>query len=377
MTKDTKARAVRRNTVVAVCGVLVACAAIVCGAAARTTLDIYFIDVEGGQSTLVVTPAGQSLLIDTGFPSDGTFASIPGDPKQARDANRIVAAAKEAGVAQIDYLLITHFHADHDGAVPELAQLIPIRTFVDHESPSADAESRVAGTDAAFEAYRRVRAAGKHLVPKPGDTIPLRGIGAVVVSAAGETLRKPLIGAGRANPACGAAAPAAQEPTENPRSTGVRLRFGRFSFLDVGDLSGAPLFSLVCPKSLVGPIDVYLVAHHGGSDTADPATFSAISPRVAIVNNGAAKGGANETLAALHQVRGLEDAWQLHRAAAAGAQNFADDRIANLDESAAHWIKVSAKEDGSFTVTNGRTGVVKRYGPRSGASRPSEPAVAK
>ena len=106
-------------------------------AAQQNTLDIYFIDVEGGQSTLVVTPAGESLLIDTGFPSDGTFASVPGDPRKARDANRILAAARAAGVKQIDYLLITHFHADHDGAVPELAQLIPIRTFVDHEQPAA------------------------------------------------------------------------------------------------------------------------------------------------------------------------------------------------------------------------------------------------
>jgi glyoxylase-like metal-dependent hydrolase (beta-lactamase superfamily II) len=120
------------------------------GAAQQNTLDIYFIDVEGGQATLVVTPAGETLLIDTGFPSDGTFASVPGDPHKARDANRILAAARAAGVKRIDYLLITHFHADHDGAVPELAQLIPIRTFVDHGSPGPDAEARVPGTQAAF-----------------------------------------------------------------------------------------------------------------------------------------------------------------------------------------------------------------------------------
>jgi competence protein ComEC len=344
-------------------------------AAQRRTLDIYFIDVEGGQSTLVVTPGGQTLLIDTGFPGDGTFASLPGDPHQARDANRILAAARAAGVKRIDYLLITHFHADHDGAVPELAQLIPIRTFVDHEPPGPEAE-RVAGTQAAFERYARVRAKGKHLLLKPGGVIPLPGVETIVVSAGGETIQKPLAGAGGANPACGSAAPAAQEPTENPRSTGVRLRFGRFTFLDVGDLSGAPLFALACPNNLIGPTDAYLVAHHGGPDAAVPATFAAFAPRVAILNNGKVKGGSPEVLVALHEVSGLEDAWQLHRSLPPGPRYFTDDHIANLDESTAHWLKLSAKADGSFTITNGRTGAAKAYGPR-GATRPTASAVPK
>jgi competence protein ComEC len=353
-----------------IAGVLVAVASHA-AAAQRSTLDIYFIDVEGGQATLVVTPAGETLLIDTGFPSDGTFASVPGDPQKARDANRILAAARAAGVKRIDYLLVTHFHADHDGGVPELAQLIPIRTFVDHDVPGPEAEERVAGTTAAFEAYARVRAKGRHLAPTPGDTIPLKGVDTVVVSAAGRTLHKPLAGAGGANPACGRSAPDAQEPTENPRSTGVRMRFGRFTFLDVGDLSGAPLFALVCPANLIGPTDLYLVAHHGGADAGDAASFAAIAPRVAILNNGAKKGGAPEVLAALHEARGLEDAWQLHRSLPPGPRFFNDDHIANLDESTAHWLKVSAKADGSFVVTNGRTGAAKAYGVRSGVSRPT------
>ena len=368
MTKDTQARAVRRTTIVALCGAIVACAAIVGSAAARRTLDIYFIDVEGGQSTLVVTPSGESLLIDTGFPGDGTFTSLPGDPAQARDANRILAVARAAGVKRIDNLLITHFHADHDGGVPELAQLIPIRTFIDHGSPDPGAEERVAGTTAAFDRYAKVRATGKHLMPKPGDRIPLAGVEAIVVSSAGATLQKPLEGAGGANLACGAVLPA-QEPTENPRSTGVRLRYGGFTFLDVGDLSGDPLFALMCPKRMIGPIDVYLVAHHGGVDSADPADFIGIAPRVAIVNNGASKGGSPEMLAALHQARGLEDAWQLHRSTPAGPRFVRDDHTANLDDSTSHWIKVSASADGSFVVTNGRTGEAKSYGARSGTSR--------
>jgi hypothetical protein len=194
-----------------------------------TTLDIYFIDVEGGQSTLMVTPQRQSFLVDTGWAGSGA----PGS--------------------------------------------------------------------------------------KPGDTI------------------------------------------ENPRSTGVVVTFGKFRFLDVGDLTGQPLFDLVCPKSLIGPVGAYLVAHHGNADASDPTTFAAFKPRVAIMNNGTKKGGAQATYESLHHVRGLEDVWQLHRSEAAGDKNFPAERIANLDESTAHWIKLSAAEDGSFRVLNGRTGEWKTY----------------
>jgi beta-lactamase superfamily II metal-dependent hydrolase len=331
--------------------------------AARTTLDIYFIDVEGGQSTLVATPAGEALLIDTGFPGAGGFDALPGDPAKARDAQRILAAARDAGVTQIDYLLTTHFHADHDGGVVELAQLLPIRTFVDHGRVLPEAES-VAGTLRAFDAYAAVRAKGRHLEPAPGDRVPLKGIEAVVVSAAAATLKAPLSGAGGRTASCAATPPAAQEPNENPRSTGVRLQFGRFRFLDVGDLTGPPLYALACPDNMVGPVDVYLVAHHGGVDAADPALFAAFRPRVSIVNNGAVKGGAPELLKALRSSPNAGDAYQLHRSQNTGAENAVDDRVANLDATTAHWIKVSAKADGSFTVTNGRTGAATAYPPR-------------
>ena len=326
------------------------------GSAAQT-LDIYFIDVEGGQSTLIVTPAAESFLIDTGYGgSDG------------RDSTRILAAARDAGVKQIDYLLMTHFHPDHDGGVVELSRQMPIKTFFDHgdlvRSPEALAESRWPATQAAYNAYLAARAKGKHVEPKPGDRLPLKGVEAIWVSSAAATISTPVGGAGQTNPACGPSAPPAQEQLENPRSTGFQLRFGRFRFVDLGDLSGAPLFALVCPKSLLGPIDLYLVPHHGGPDVSYPATFVAVKARVAIVNNGATKGGSPEGFAALHGVPGLEDVWQLHRSQNPGAQNFADERIANLDESTGHWIKASASEDGSFTVTNGRTGATKNYQPR-------------
>lgn len=328
--------------------------------ASAKTLDIYFIDVEGGQATLIVTPAGESLLVDTGFPSDGTFDSVAGDPGKARDAHRIAAAAAAAGIKRIDFLLITHFHADHDGGAVELAKLLPIRAFIDHGAPTPAVES-VAGSLRAFEAYAKVRATGRHLEPAAGARLPLEGVEAIVVSAKGSTIAKPLAGAGRTTNACQPTPPEAQEVAENPRSTGFHLRFGRFRFLDLGDLTGDPLHALACPVSRVGPVDVYLVAHHGGPDAGDPATFEAFAPRVAVFNNGARKGGAPETLAAASAVSGM-DVWQLHRRDDAGAANTADERIANLDDSAAHWIKVSASEDGSFTLTNGRTGQTKAYG---------------
>jgi hypothetical protein len=263
-------------------------------------------------------------------------------------------------VSRIDYLLVTHFHGDHVGGVPELAQLIPIGTFIDHGGVNDDAES-VAGTLAMHRAYTAVRARGRHLEPKPGDRLPLTGVEATVVSSATATLTAPLAGAvSGPNAACTTSGTPAQEVTENPRSTGILLQFGRFRFLDVGDLSGAPLFSLACPSARLGPVDVYLVAHHGGADAADRAMFEMIRPRVAILNNGAVKGGAADTLKTLHALPST-DTWQLHRSEVRGAENFADDRIANLSETTANWIVVNASEDGSFVVTNRRTGATTRY----------------
>jgi hypothetical protein len=141
----------------------------------------------------------------------------------------------------------------------------------------------------------------------------------------------------------------------------VLLSYGAFRFLDVGDLTGRPLFALACPRDLIGPVDVYLVAHHGGADAADPGTFAAFQPRVAIVNNGEQKGGAKDLLAMLQALSAI-DSWQLHRSAA--GENIADARIANLDEKTSYWIRISAREDGSFTVTNARTGETRSYARR-------------
>ncbi len=323
-------------------------------APARKTLDIYFLDVEGGHSTLVVTPSGQSLLIDTGF------AGFDG-----RDAGRIVEAARTAGIAQIDYLLLTHFHWDHDGGVVELARQMPIRTFIDNgdlnRSPAAMAVEKWPITLERYDAYLPVRATGWHRVPTPGERLKLEGADVTFVSASAATVTRPLPGGGKRNSECEATAPPADDPFENTRSIGVLLRFGRFRFLNLGDLTGAPLFALVCPRSLIGRVDLFLVPHHGWRDGSYPAMFAGLKPRVAIVNNSAVKGGSPETFAALRRAPGHKGAWQLHRSTHEGVINLAESQVANLDETTAHWIKVSARESGAFTVTNRRTGVTSVY----------------
>jgi competence protein ComEC len=348
-----------KSSLSALCAIALLALAPAHGQTAKT-LDIYFIDVEGGQSTLLVTPERQSFLVDTGWAGSGMPGAKPGDPSQSRDARRIVAAARDAGIKQIDYLLITHFHTDHDGGVVELAQLMPIRHFMDHGTLPDEAQ-RDAATKDAFASYLAIRNKAQHVEPRPGDRLPLRGIDAIIVTSAASTIAQPLPGAGEVNAACGHSALPPGDSIENPRSTGVVVTFGKFRFLDVGDLTGQPLFDLACPKNLIGPVDAYLVAHHGGADASDPATFAAFKPRVAIMNNGPKKGGAQATYESLHHVPGLEDVWQLHRSEAAGDSNFRAERIANLDESTAHWIKLSATEDGAFRILNGRTGELKNY----------------
>jgi competence protein ComEC len=330
-----------------IAGALVIASVALLGAA--DTLDIYFIDVEGGQATLFVTPARESLLVDTGYAGNN-----------GRDAARIMAAVRDAGLDDIDYLLITHFHPDHDGGVGELLRQIPIRTFIDHGDFGAEG-LKVAppAAIAAYQAYVPLRAKGKHLEPKPGDRLPLAGVDIVFVSSAGETIGAPVLGSAAPTPACPPSPPDAAN-FENTRSTGFHLRFGSFHFIDLGDLSGKPLYSLLCPSNKLGRIDAYLVPHHGGNDVSHPAYVAALGPRVAILNNGATKGGGDKTFETL-RASGLEDVWQLHRSQNAGVVNFDNERIANLDETTGHWIKLSANADGSFRVTNQRTGATKNY----------------
>lgn len=333
--------------------VLLAAASAVLLPAAKKNLEIYFIDVEGGQATLFVTPSGDSMLIDTGWSGHNS-----------RDANRIAAAAKHAGVKAIDYLLVTHFHEDHVGGVPQLAARLPIRNFIDHgESVEHDPRAKEL-----YAAYSEYRGKGAHILAKPGITIPVKGLDVKVLTADGDEIESPLPGAGQPNPLCAADPLKAPDATENARSIGTLITFGNFRALDMGDLTWNKEHQLVCPNNKIGTVDLYIVSHHGSDLSGSPAFAQGIHARVAIMDNGARKGGSPSVWQTIHNSPGLDDIWQLHYAIAGGKDNNAADTfIANTDEAGdqANWIEVTVHPDGSFVVANTRNKFSKTYGPRS------------
>jgi competence protein ComEC len=320
--------------------------------AATDALQVYFIDVDGGQSTLFVTPAGKSLLIDTGWAG-----------KNGLDAQRIAAAAKNAGVSKIDYVLLTHYHADHTGGVPELAQTIPIGTFIDH-GPSRETTG---ATEGYYEAYQKVLAGGHygHIVAKPGEVLPIAGMKVLVISADGQLIEHALPGAGEPNAFCKTSETRPADQTENARSLGVLITFGKLKILDLGDLTWDKEMQLMCPVNKLGKVDVLVVSHHGLFQSSSPALVDAIAPRVAIMNNGATKGGSTPTFETLSKTPGLETLWQLHFANDAGPHNTAAEYIANpTGPDAGNYLKLTASPSGSFAIFNPRTNATKDYAAR-------------
>ncbi len=339
------------------------------------TLDIYVIDVEGGNSTLFVAPSGESLLIDTG--NAGAAA--------ARDAGRIIEALQDAGVTQIDHLITTHWHGDHFGGLAELAAKVPIREFLDHGpnvQPGELADNFLKNT------YPPLYAKAKHAVAKPGDKIGVAGLDVRVVTSAGQTIKTPLPGAGAANPFCANFKPG-ENNAEDPQSVGTYVSFGKFRTIHLGDLTRNKEFELMCPTNRIGTVDLLLGLHHGQASSNSEVLVHAVHPRVAIMNDGTRKGGEPEVMKTVHSSPGLEDLWQLHFSLLSGQEYTVPGMfIANtLDEpqpampvaampapapgpgappppvhnGKAYWIKVSAQADGSFTVTNARNGFQKTY----------------
>ena len=340
------------------------------------TLDIYVIDVEGGNATLFVTPAHDSLLIDTG--NAGPVASV-------RDAGRILEAMKAAGVEQIDHLIITHWHGDHFGGLAELASKTTIKEFIDHGpnvQPGELADNFLKST------YPGLYAKAKHTVAKPGDKIVMSGLDVRVVASAGETIKTPLTGAGKANPYCANYKPG-DNNAEDPQSVGIHVAFGKFRTVHLGDLTKNKEYELMCPTNRIGTVDVLLGLHHGQSSSNSEVAVYALHPRVAIMNDGTRKGGEPDVMKTVHSSPGLEDLWQMHFSLLSGQEYSVPGMfIANtIDEpqaampiapmaapqpgpnappdpvhnGTAYWIKVSAKQDGSFTVTNSRNGFTKSY----------------
>jgi competence protein ComEC len=314
-------------------------------------LVIYTIDVEGGQATLLVSPTKASMLVDTGWGGNN-----------GRDAERIKAAMKDAGITKIDHVLITHHHTDHVGGVPNLVARVQVGEFLDHGPNREDADI----TRSDYAAYIKAIGTTPRRIVHPGDTIDISGLSTIVLTADGEHIAAVPGVKPEPNPYC------ANEPhwdldtTENPRSAGVLVRFGKFRFLDLGDLTKAKEIPLVCPNNLIGHVDLYLVNHHGFNLSNSKAFVDAIHPRVAIMDNGAHKAGSPEAWQTVHESPGLEDLYMVHTAEDSdAAHNSPDPLIANLKGGAdGAYFKVVASADGSFSVTNSRTGQTKEYAAR-------------
>jgi beta-lactamase superfamily II metal-dependent hydrolase len=338
------------------------------------TLNIYYIDTEGGQSTLLVGPTGESLLVDTGNAGD-------------RDLGRIVETLKAAGVKQIDHMWTTHYHGDHVGALLALSRQFPIMHFYDHGKPHAN--DRI--VSAAFLTSYEELSQGKRTIVKPGDKVRMNGLDITTVASANQFIRSNLAGGGSRNATC-AGVPKKDESaypdTDNGDSAGFVLTYGRFRTVDLGDLTWNGELDLMCPTNRIGTVDLYLTSHHGLEKSGAPALVHALQPRVAVMNNGTRKGGTPDAFRVLHESPGLEDLWQLHWSYNVGLDNAPALFVANVDDNAAvasvltgqqsgqrgaagaaahspaYLIKVAAGKDGTFTVTNTRNGFSKAYKPR-------------
>jgi competence protein ComEC len=342
--------------------------------ATSDTLTVYVVDVEGGNATLLVSPSGQSLLIDTGNPG-------------ARDADRILGAAKDAGLTQIDNLITTHYHGDHIGGVVDLTARIPIRRFIDH-GPSVESSP---ATNRMLEQYAALYGKAAHTVARAGDVIPIAGLDVRVAASAGRTIKIALAGGGGSNARCGSFAPKDPDTSENAQSLGSVITLGRFRMVHLGDLTWNKEFELMCPTNPIGTVDLLMVSHHGLNQSNSEVLVHGLQPRVAIMNNGIRKGGTPDTMRIIYSSPNLEDLWQLHFSQLGGqeyaapglfiANELADPTVAvaqleaptpgtpsppaPVHDGAAFWIKVSAQRTGTFTVTNSRNGFSKTYPART------------
>ena len=282
---------------------LLALACLVAPAFAQTRtakpLEIYVVDVEGGNATLFVTPSGETVLIDTG---NGGAAAV-------RDAGRIMDAVKDAGVTQIDHLIITHWHGDHFGGLVELAKQIPIKQFIDH---GANVQPTEAVDNFLKNDYAGLIAKSTHMVAKPGDKLVVNGPRLACRGAAGQVLKTNLPNAGRPNPYCAASKPQDADPTENAQSVSSYITFGKFRVVHMGDLTYNKELDLMCPTNRMGAADLFIVSHHGQAISNSPALVHALAPRAAIINNGTRKGGQPDAMRVLFSSPGLEDLWQMH-----------------------------------------------------------------
>jgi competence protein ComEC len=329
-------------------------------------LLIEAIDVEGGAATLYITPEHQSLLIDTGWPGDIGAR----DPDSAQ---RIIAAARRHGLSRLDYVLITHYHVDHVGGLPELLSQFPVGTVLDHgpnrEVPPADLKPAFAAMQPAtlYPKYLEAIHGHEHRTLKPGDTLEIGSLHLLAVTSDGATLERSLPGSGNTIAECASMKPMVQDGgAENARSLGVLLTFGRTRIAALGDLTWNVEKDLVCPRDKVGPVDLLIVSHHGSNLSSSPALLHALAPRVAIEDNGPKKGGDVETYETVSHSPRLARLWQLHFAERSDAQhNVPEAYIANPSSAGdmRASVEASVTKQGAITVTNDRSGSSETYPP--------------
>lgn len=317
-------------------------------------LDIYFIDVEGGAATLVVTPLGESLLVDSGYPGN-----------EDRDAKRIHRVATEvAGLKQIDHYLTTHWHRDHYGGIAALSRMIPIARYWDRGIP------RERGPDIdpdQLAEYQQI-SEGKRTVVHAGDTLPLKqssngpALRVDVLAASGEVIAPSA--AAQSNLFCAEHRPQPEDTSDNAKSIALLLSFGDFQFLNCGDLTWNVEHKLVCPRNPIGEVDLFMVTHHGLAISNNPVLVNAVNPRVAVMCNGPRKGGHPDVVAMLKGLPDLEALYQLHHNVATSAEENTDPAfIANVEEDCkGEFIRAVVDPTGeAYSVAIGSTGNPRQY----------------
>jgi competence protein ComEC len=377
-------------------------------AQAPDTLDIWVIDVEGGKAMIVKNPSGQAMMIDGGMPDMAGRGGAPGMPgrggapgvpggagapgaaggagatgmpppgaapstppraamqvEKDRDLNRVTAAAKLAGVTAFDVYLVTHYDVDHAGNVPNIAGRFPTKLFVDHgpwlDNPKLGAMNKNAG-----DAYLAFVEGKPRMSVKPGDVIPFKDVRITVLTSNEEVLQRPLTGGGQPNPYCPAELLPPSKGDDNASSIGTLWEFGKFRMADFADLLQWVEMKLMCPNNPIGKVDLWMASHHGLAFSNSPALVHALGAKATITDNGERKGIAPEVVKTLRSSPGGMDIWQLHYSTTAGAElNAPEDFIANMKQQDCQGfaIKVSARRDGSFTVTNLRNNFSKTYKP--------------
>ena len=360
---------------------------------ADKSADFYFVDVGHGNATFVISPSGETMLIDVGT---------------SRAADRVYKFMQQNGIKKIDYLFITHFEEDHMGGAVALSEKVPIINWVDHGESVTYGKSddwwkgrrqpwsrpgMGAMDDEHMDKYKAARAKGHHIVVKPGDHLPIKGIDAIVVTGGGKNLTTPLKGAGQPNPACAETQPRLEDDAEDGQSLGILVSVGKFRFINLGDTDWNPSYRLFCPNNMVGKVDVYLITHHaqsfsktygdnlkpvpGGPDQklyywslscCSPAEVWGLHPRVAVLSMGAEghRAGDDEAMKTVDKSPGIEGLWMTEKIVGGGeaGHNPPDDQIANIGGPRSEKVpglKMIAHPDGGFEFINLRNGYTKAY----------------